>query len=173
MEGNQPVVGILMGSDSDYDYVSSCTKVLTSFSIPFEVSVISAHRDTESCFRYAKDARDKGLKLIIAFAGMAAHLGGVVASNTTIPVIGVPLNRSGLGGMDALLSTLQMPPGIPVATVAIDGGANAGHLAVRILALNDEQLHDLLIAFQANLKVEMKKKSNQVQERIKNEGSTY
>jgi phosphoribosylaminoimidazole carboxylase PurE protein len=170
---NQPVVGIVMGSDSDYELVQACTKVLSTFEVPFEVHVISAHRDTESCLRYAKEAKEKGLELIIAFAGMAAHLGGVIAANTRCPVIGVPLNRTGLGGMDALLSTVQMPPGIPVATVAIDGSANAAHLAVRILALHDKQLEEKLIMFQSNLKVEMKKKSQQIQERMKNESTNH
>jgi len=170
---DKPMVGLLMGSDSDIEYVSACTKVLSSFSVPFEVHVISAHRDTESCLIYAREASSIGLKIIIAFAGMAAHLAGVVAANTILPVIGVPLNRNGLGGMDALLSTVQMPSGIPVATVAIDGSANAGHLAVRILALQDKELEQKLNVFQANLKIEMKKKSLQVQERIKNELSNH
>lgn len=165
-------VGIVMGSDSDYDYVASCTKVLQSFNIPYEVNVISAHRDTESCLQYAKNASQRGVQIMIAFAGMAAHLGGVIAANTTLPVIGVPLNRTGLGGMDALLSTVQMPPGIPVATVAIDGSANAAHLAIRILALQDSEIQKRVVAFQANLKSDMKKKSDQVQERMNHEKST-
>jgi 5-(carboxyamino)imidazole ribonucleotide mutase len=169
MEDKHPLVGLLMGSDSDYDYVKAAAKILISFNISFEVHVISAHRDTESCLEYAREASSKGLRMIIAFAGMAAHLSGVVAANTSLPVIGVPLNRTGLGGLDALLSTVQMPSGIPVATIAIDGSANAAHLAIRILALQDKQLEQKLIAYQANLKVEMKKKSLQVQERIKNE----
>lgn len=169
----QPIVGIVMGSDSDFEYVKACTKILTQFGVPHEVQVISAHRDTESCLEYAKGATEKGLQVIIAFAGMAAHLGGVIAANTRCPVIGVPLNRTGLGGMDALLSTVQMPPGIPVATVAIDGSANAGHLAIRILALQDRQLEEKLITFQSDLKNEMKKKSQQIQERIKNESTNH
>jgi 5-(carboxyamino)imidazole ribonucleotide mutase len=173
MVDGQPVVGLIMGSDSDFDLVSSCIKILASFSVSYEVHVISAHRDTESCLKYAREACGKGIKIIIAFAGMSAHLGGVVAANTILPVIGVPLNRSSIGGMDALLSTVQMPSGIPVATVAIDGSANAGHLAVRMLALQDKQLEQKLIAFQLNLKIEMKKKSIQVQERIKNELSNH
>jgi len=173
MVSDKPMIGILMGSDSDFDFVASCTKVLNSFDIPYEVHVISAHRDTESCLQYAKEASDKGIRILITFAGMAAHLGGVVSANTTLPVIGVPLNRTGLGGMDALLSTVQMPPGIPVATVAIDGSANAAHLAIRILALQDSEIQKKLVTFQVNLKSEMKKKSVQVQERIKNELSNH
>lgn len=166
------MVGIVMGSDSDFDYVSTAIKVFQSFLVPYEVNVISAHRDTESCLDYAKKAASRGIKIILAFAGMAAHLGGVIAANTTLPVIAVPLNRTSLGGLDALLSTVQMPSGIPVATVAIDGSANAAHLAIRILSLQDEQIGEKLVLFQANLKSEMKKKSKQVEERINHERPT-
>lgn len=156
------IIGILMGSDSDYNYVKKTLQVLESYEIPFEVSVISAHRDTESALAYAKSAKEKGIKVIIAFAGMAAHLAGVVAANTLLPVIGVPLDRTGFGGQDALLSTVQMPPGIPVATVGVDAGANAAWLALRILALSDASIESRLATEKENMKKKLIEKTEKV-----------
>ena len=128
-----------MGSDSDLKVMQEAAKVLEEFGVPFEISVNSAHRTPERAHEYAATAIKRGLKVIIASAGGAAHLAGVMAANTTLPVIGVPINWK-LEGLDALLSTMQMPPGIPVATVAIDGAKNAGLLAIQVLATSDKKL---------------------------------
>ena len=133
-------VGIIMGSDSDLPVVRKGTDILTALEVPFEVHVYSAHRTPEQVRDFVANARANGFGVIIAAAGMAAHLAGVIAAGTTLPVIGIPCKSSALDGMDALLSTVMMPPGIPVATVAIDGGANAALLAAEILALGDEEL---------------------------------
>lgn len=134
------LVGIIMGSDSDLPVMKEAAEVLEEFSIPFEIKVLSAHRSPNKTEEYIKSAKDRGLKIIIASAGMAAHLAGVAAANTTLPVIGVPVMSKSLDGLDSLLSTVQMPPGIPVATVAINGARNGGILAVQILALSDKNL---------------------------------
>ena len=139
-------VGIIMGSDSDLPVVKKGTDILTALEVPFEVHVYSAHRTPEQVREFVANARANGFGVIIAAAGMAAHLAGVIAAGTTLPVIGIPCKSSALDGMDALLSTVMMPPGIPVATVAIDGGANAALLAAEILALSDEELAAKLIA---------------------------
>ena len=128
-------VGILMGSDSDLPIIRKATDVLTAFGVPFEVHVYSAHRTPVEAAEFSKNARENGFGVMIAAAGMAAHLAGAVAANTTLPVIGIPCKSSNLDGLDALLATVQMPSGIPVATVAIDGGANAALRAVQILAV--------------------------------------
>ncbi len=133
-------VGIVMGSDSDLPIIRKATDMLSSFEIPFEVHVYSAHRTPEEARDFSRNARDNGFGVIIAAAGMAAHLAGAIAANTTIPVIGIPCASKNLDGLDALLSTVQMPTGIPVATVAIDGGANAALLAAQILAVSDKDL---------------------------------
>lgn len=133
-------VGIIMGSDSDLPIVTKATDMLASLDIPFEVHVYSAHRTPEEAGTFAANARDNGFGVIIAAAGMAAHLAGALAARTTLPVIGIPCKSSVLDGMDALLSTVQMPTGIPVATVAINGAGNAALLAAQILALSDEAL---------------------------------
>ncbi|MDY5100733.1 MAG: 5-(carboxyamino)imidazole ribonucleotide mutase [Oscillospiraceae bacterium] len=133
-------VGIVMGSDSDLPVISKAVDVLREFEVPFEVHVYSAHRTPAEAADFARSAREKGFGVIIAAAGMAAHLAGVLAAGTILPVIGIPCRSSVLDGMDALLSTVQMPSGIPVATVAIDGGSNAALLALEILALSDEAL---------------------------------
>ncbi|MDD6158825.1 MAG: 5-(carboxyamino)imidazole ribonucleotide mutase [bacterium] len=133
-------VGIVMGSDSDLPVISKAVDVLREFEVPFEVHVYSAHRTPAEAADFARSAREKGFGVIIAAAGMAAHLAGVLAAGTTLPVIGIPCRSAVLDGMDALLSTVQMPSGIPVATVAIDGGSNAALLALEILALSDEAL---------------------------------
>ena len=133
-------VGIIMGSDSDLPVITKATDVLKAFEIPFEVHVFSAHRTPEQARDFSVNAKDNGFGVLIAAAGMAAHLAGAVAANTTLPVIGIPCKSSNLDGLDALLSTVQMPTGIPVATVAINGGANAAILAAQILALSDDTL---------------------------------
>ncbi len=133
-------VAILMGSDSDFGVMSKAISVLKKFEIPVEVHVYSAHRTPERVAEFASNAKDNGFGVIIAGAGMAAALAGVVAGHTTLPVIGVPLKSNALGGVDALLSTVMMPSGIPVATVAIDGSKNAAYLAAQILAISDEEL---------------------------------
>ena len=133
-------VGIIMGSDSDLPVVRKAVDILREFEVPFEVHVFSAHRTPVEARSFAVGARREGFGAIIAAAGMAAHLAGAMAAGTTLPVIGIPIKSAGLGGMDALLSTVQMPTGLPVATVAIDGAANAALLAVQILAVEDAAL---------------------------------
>lgn len=133
-------VGIIMGSDSDLPTVEKAFEVLTEYGVPFEVHVFSAHRTPEQARCFALEAREKGFGAIIAAAGKAAHLAGALAANTTLPVIGIPVKASVLDGMDALLSTVQMPSGIPVACVAIDGSANAALLAIEILSVSDDGL---------------------------------
>jgi len=140
----QPVVGILMGSNSDYPVMIQAGRALGLLDVPFEEFVMSAHRTRERVEAYVKEAEGRGIKIIIAGAGGAAHLAGVVAAGTTLPVIGVPIESKALKGMDSLLSTVQMPPGIPVATMAIDGAKNAGLMAAAMLALSDESLRERL-----------------------------
>ena len=136
---SKPKVALIMGSDSDFDKVKGCITKLKEFEVEVEVNVISAHRTPEKAMEYAKNAEANGIDVIICAAGMAAHLGGVVAANTTLPVIGIPI-ESTFSGMDALLATVQMPTGIPVATVAVNGGANAALLAAQILAVEDSEI---------------------------------
>lgn len=138
-------VAVLMGSDSDLPIVEKGISVLRDYGIPFEVHVYSAHRTPKETADFVGSAKDNGFGVIIAAAGMAAHLAGAVAANTVLPVIGLPISCKNTGGMDALLATVQMPSGIPVATVAIDGAANAAHLAAQIIALGDEELYKKLV----------------------------
>ena len=133
-------VGIIMGSDSDLPVIKKAVDVLREFSVPFEVHVYSAHRTPDEAAQFSRSARENGFGVIIAAAGMAAHLAGAIAANTTLPVIGIPCKSAVLDGIDALLATVQMPSGIPVATVAIDGGSNAALLSLEILAVSDEEL---------------------------------
>lgn len=133
-------VGILMGSDSDLPVVRKAVDTLASFDVPYEVHIYSAHRTPVQAASFTASARDKGFGVLICAAGMAAHLAGAVAANTTLPVIGIPMSSSNLGGMEALLSTVQMPSGIPVATVAIGGAVNAALLAMEMLAISDDTL---------------------------------
>jgi phosphoribosylaminoimidazole carboxylase PurE protein len=142
MADAKPVVGILMGSDSDLPVMAEVVRVLESYGLAYDIRVLSAHRTPEQATAFAREAEGRGLRLIVAGAGGSAHLAGVVAAHTTLPVIGVPLASSPLGGFDSLLSTVQMPPGIPVATVGVGpmGAKNAGHLAAAILALSDDAL---------------------------------
>lgn len=137
-------IGIIMGSDSDLPTVKKAVDTLKDFSVPYEIHIFSAHRTPAEAKDFSANARKNGFGVIIAAAGMAAHLAGAIAANTTLPVIGIPIKSGYLNGMDALLSTVQMPSGIPVATVAIDGAANAALLAVQILAVEDENLSNLL-----------------------------
>src|SRR5271157_6018623 len=136
----KPLIGILVGSESDLPVMEQAALVLKEFGIPYEMSVSSAHRLPEQTADYAKRARERGIEVLIAGAGMAAHLAGALAANTTLPVIGVPLASGALGGVDALYSTVQMPPGIPVATVTIDGARNAAYLACSILSVKYPEL---------------------------------
>jgi 5-(carboxyamino)imidazole ribonucleotide mutase len=145
----QPLVGIIMGSRSDADTMRAAAEVLTEFGVPHEFTVVSAHRTPDRMFRYAEEAVGRGLQVIIAGAGGAAHLPGMVAAKTRLPVIGVPVQSKALSGLDSLLSIVQMPRGIPVATVAIGGAANAALLAVRLLALHDPALAAALDSFHA------------------------
>ena len=143
-------VGIVMGSDSDLPIIEKAIDVLKSFEVPFEVHVYSAHRTPKEAHEFSATAEDKGFGVLICAAGMAAHLAGVVAANTTLPVIGIPCKGPVLDGIDALLATVQMPSGIPVATVAINGGANAALLACEILAVGDKELSEKLKAKREN-----------------------
>src|SRR4051812_37471576 len=147
----QPLVGVIMGSESDLETMQPAADALKEFGVSYEMSVVSAHRTPEDMFDYAKTARERGLKVIIAGAGGAAHLPGMVASLTTLPVIGVPVSSKALSGVDSLHSIVQMPPGIPVATVAIGGGRNAGLLALRILATEDAKLAEALETFRERM----------------------
>lgn len=142
-----PVVGIVMGSDSDLSVMRQATEVLDEFELPYEVRVLSAHRTPDEALAWSRGAADRGLRVLIAGAGMAAHLPGVLAAVTSLPVIGVPISGRNLDGLDALLAIAQMPPGVPVATVAVDGARNAGVLAARILAATDEVMRRKVDAF--------------------------
>ncbi len=152
-----PVVGIIMGSDSDWGTMQKCVAQFKAFDIPFEAHIMSAHRTPEKAAHYAETAEERGLKVLICAAGMAAHLAGVIAGHTTLPVIGVPMKGGAMDGLDALLATVQMPGGIPVATVALGnaGATNAGVLAAQILALSDatlcEKLHAAKKAMEAKV----------------------
>lgn len=139
-------IAIIMGSDSDLPIVKKAADTLSSFGVPFEIHVFSAHRTPDEAARFSKSARKNGFGAVIAAAGMAAHLAGAVAANTTLPVIGIPIKSGNLGGIDALLSTVQMPSGIPVAAVAIDGAVNAALLCIEILSVNDDTLAEKLCA---------------------------
>ena len=155
-------VAIIMGSDSDLPKVKPAADVLKKFSVPFEVRVISAHRTPQEAMEFASSAKENGFGVIIAAAGKAAHLAGAMAANTVLPVIGIPVLSSSTSGMDALLSTVQMPSGIPVATVAIDGSANAAYLAVQMLSLEDEGLYTKLCETRAAMADEVRAKDAKV-----------
>lgn len=164
---NKPLVGILMGSDSDLPVMEKAAEVLTQLGVAWEMDISSAHRLPDKTAVYARTARERGIEVLICGAGMAAHLAGVVASHTTLPVIGVPLKSGALAGVDALYATVQMPPGIPVATVAIDGGKNAGYLAASILSIKRPELADRLEQFRAATRQELETKSSELQTRLK------
>ena len=160
----RPVVGIVMGSDSDWPTMKGAAEACAEFGVPHEVQVISAHRTPRDLERYASTAQQRGLRVIIAGAGGAAHLPGVTAAYTTLPVIGVPMESKALKGLDSLLSIVQMPSGIPVATVAIGGARNAGLLAVQILAVGDTALQKKLVKFKARLTEESRAKNRKLAE---------
>lgn len=159
-------VAILMGSDSDFGVMSKAVSVLKEFEIPVEVHVYSAHRTPEKVAAFASNAKDNGFGVIIAGAGMAAALAGVVAGHTTLPVIGVPLKSNVLEGVDALLSTVMMPSGIPVATVAIDGSKNAAYLAAQILAVGDEELAKKVLEIRQKQSAAVLVKDQELQEKV-------
>ena len=159
-------VGIIMGSDSDLPIIKKATDMLKSLEIPFEVHIYSAHRTPVEARNFALNARENGFGVFIAAAGMAAHLAGAIAANTTLPVIGIPCKSSVLDGMDALLSTVQMPTGIPVATVAINGGANAALLAAQIIAVEDKELAARLDAKRASDAAAVLQKDSTVMENL-------
>lgn len=156
-------VAIIMGSDSDLPVMKEAADVLEEFGVSFEIKVLSAHRSPNETQEFVKSAKDKGLKVIIAAAGGAAHLAGVSAAHTTLPVIGVPVMSKSLEGMDSLLSTVQMPPGIPVATVGINGAKNAGLLAIQILALSDESLNKKLEDYKKKLETGVMEKNEKLE----------
>ena len=154
---------IVMGSDSDLPVVEGAVKILREFEVPFEVRICSAHRTPAAAEELSRTAREKGAGVIIAAAGKAAHLAGVIAASTTLPVIGVPIKSSTMDGLDSLLSTVQMPSGVPVATVAIDGAQNAGLLAVQMLAIEDACLADKLAAYKVAMAEKVSAKDAKVQ----------
>ncbi len=162
----QKKVAVIMGSDSDFPTVSGAIKTLKSYEVPFEVHVMSAHRTPAAAAEFSANARKNGFGVIIAAAGKAAHLAGVLAAHTTIPVIGIPIKSSTLDGLDALLATVQMPTGIPVATVAIDGAANAAILAVQILALSDDTLAEKLSQEKISMEEGVCKKDAALQQKV-------
>jgi phosphoribosylaminoimidazole carboxylase PurE protein len=159
-----PKVGIIMGSDSDLEVMAESAKVLEEFDVPYELTVASAHRSPDRVHTYITTAKERGLKLIIAGAGGAAHLAGVSAALTTLPVIGIPVKAKTLDGLDSLLSTVNMPPGIPVATVGINAGKNAGLLAVSMLAIADKNLDDKLVAYKKKMGDEVTVKGTRLSE---------
>lgn len=161
-----PVVGVVMGSDSDWRVMSDASQVLTELGIDHEVEVVSAHRTPDKLIRYGREARGRGLKAIIAGAGGAAHLPGMLASVTALPVIGVPVQLSTLDGLDSLLSIVQMPAGIPVATVSINGAKNAGLLAARILGGSEPALADRLEAYARELETQVEEKNRRLKESL-------
>ncbi|OGU56071.1 MAG: 5-(carboxyamino)imidazole ribonucleotide mutase [Ignavibacteria bacterium GWF2_33_9] len=158
-----PLVGIIMGSDSDYPTMQGAVDVCKEFGVSYEVKVVSAHRTPDDMANYAKTAAGRGLKVIIAGAGGAAHLPGMTASHTTLPVIGVPVQSKALSGVDSLHSIVQMPPGVPVAAVAIGGAKNAGLLAVQILALSDDRLNKAIVDYKIKIAEESREKNKQIQ----------
>jgi len=166
--GKSPKVGIVMGSDSDWSVMQNCRQMLAEFDIACDVRISSAHRSPEATVQYAQQAHQQGVKVIIAAAGMAAHLAGVIAAHTILPVIGVPMAGGPLQGIDALLSTVQMPPGVPVATVGIGptGATNAALLAVQILAINDKKLAEKLIQYKDGLARSVQEKNEKLQQNL-------
>lgn len=162
----KPLVGILMGSDSDIPVMEKAAEVLREMGIGFEMDISSAHRLPDKTAEYAKTARARGIEVLIAGAGMAAHLAGVVAANTTLPVIGVPLKSGALNGVDALYSTVMMPPGIPVATVAVDGAKNAAYLACSILSIKHPEAADKLEQFREKTRQALTAKSEELKKSL-------
>ena len=165
--GDKPVVGIIMGSESDMPTMEACMKQLEELDVPYEVKVASAHRKPAEVHEWASSAVDRGIRVIIAAAGKAAHLGGVVAAYTPLPVIAVPMKTSDLGGLDSLLSMVQMPSGVPVACVAINGAKNAAWLAAEILALSDDTLAGKLEAERVSMAQQIAAKEEKLQNELK------
>ncbi|MRR08750.1 5-(carboxyamino)imidazole ribonucleotide mutase [bacterium] len=161
-----PQVAVLMGSDSDLPVMEKAIAALKELGVPFEVKVISAHRIPEKVEAYAKGARGRGIEVLIAGAGLAAHLAGAVAAHTTLPVIGVPLKSGALSGVDALYATVQMPPGVPVATVAVDGARNAAILAGQILSIKYPAIARKLEALRDTMKADVERKSQEIEKRF-------
>ena len=161
---SKPLVGIIMGSDSDLPVMKEAAKICEHFGIEYEVTVVSAHRTPERLFKDSKEADKRGIRVIIAGAGGAAHLPGMVASITPLPVIGVPVKTSSLDGMDSLLSIVQMPGGVPVATVAINNAKNAGILAVQILGVKDDELREKIEKYKNEMTEEVEKKAQKLEE---------
>lgn len=159
-------VGVIMGSDSDLGVVEKAVNTLKDFGVPTEVHVFSAHRTPAQAAEFAKNAKDNGFGAIICAAGMAAHLAGAIAANTLLPVIGIPIKSKYLDGVDALLSTVQMPSGVPVATVAIDGAVNSAILTVQILATSDEELYAKLVAHRAEAASRVMDKNKAIEEKF-------
>jgi phosphoribosylamine--glycine ligase len=159
------MIGIIMGSDSDMPVMQACVDQLKKFGIPYEITVASAHRTPAKAMEFAETARERGLKAIIAAAGMAAHLAGVLAAHTTLPVIGVPIDASSLNGLDALLSTVQMPPGVPVATMGIGkaGAKNAAILAAQMIGISDEGMAGKLDDFKKEMAAQVEEKARKLQ----------
>ncbi len=164
---DKPLVGIIMGSDSDLPVMQDAAKVLDEFGVAYERTVVSAHRTPDRAAEYAKTAIERGLRIIIAGAGGAAHLAGVTAAMTVLPVIGVPIKTDALNGADSLYSTVQMPPGVPVAAVAINGAKNAGILAVEILAVHDENLRQKLIQYKKDMSDKVFEKAEELKREFK------
>lgn len=163
---NSPLVGVVMGSDSDWRVMSDASQALTDFGIPHEVEVVSAHRTPDKLMSYGREARSRGIRVIIAGAGGAAHLPGMLASVTAVPVVGVPVPLAYLDGMDSLLSIVQMPAGIPVATVSIGGARNAGLLAARILGASDPDLADRVEAYARELEGQVEQKNQRLKDSL-------
>ena len=159
---NQPKVGVIMGSDSDWPTMKAACEILDQFDIPYEKKVVSAHRTPDDMAEYGKKARDRGIQVIIAGAGGAAHLPGMTAAHTTLPVIGVPVKTSTLSGLDSLYSIVQMPPGVPVATVAIGKAGNAGLLAVRMLSMTNNKLAQKLDSYHDQMAEESRAKTQNI-----------
>lgn len=159
----KPVVGIIMGSDSDLSVMAKTAEILEKLDVPYEMSIISAHRTPERLTEYVKSAAGRGIKVIVSGAGGAAHLPGVLAAQTVVPVIGVPILTKGLGGVDSLYSMVQMPSGIPVATVAINGATNAGLLAAKIVALGDAELTQKLVDYSEGMKEAVNRKADKLE----------
>jgi 5-(carboxyamino)imidazole ribonucleotide mutase len=166
MPAASPLVGVVMGSDSDWPVMSDAAQLLRDFGVPHEVQVVSAHRTPEKMIAYGKDAHARGLKVIIAGAGGAAHLPGMLAAVTTLPVVGVPVPLGRLDGLDSLLSIVQMPAGVPVATVSIGGAKNAGLIAVKILATADDSLQQKLADYALELAAQVEQKNAALQAKL-------
>jgi 5-(carboxyamino)imidazole ribonucleotide mutase len=166
-----PVAGVVMGSDSDWPVMQAAAQALAEFGVPYEADVVSAHRMPHEMIRYGADAAGRGLRVLIAGAGGAAHLPGMLAAVTPLPVIGVPVPLKHLDGLDSLLSIVSMPAGVPVATVAVGGARNAGLLAVRILAASDAVLRERMVSFQAELRAQAQAKGAALRERARGPGS--